>query len=428
MRRNWLLSVPFVLALVLAGCKIDSINYFPPRPAQVRVINLLPGIPSLDVTVGSTKLWSNLTFQSWTGYQTLDNVVQQVTVTISGSTTPLLQSSFGLAGEQPYTLTISGTPTQPVMNLLQEVATPPSNGSILVSAFNAASNAASIDIYAVPPGANIANIAPNFFGLGYNGATFNVSLSPGTYQFIATLSATKTVIYDSSPITLQSNSGVYFVPYSAGSSLLVNAALLQSKGAANLQNSRLAQVKMLHAAPQTGAVDLLQNGVSVIANETYSGFGGYVAVPAGAAQVMSFVDTGTTTPALAAVTATLAPATDQTFVMTGFPAALQAVYLSDLNVVAAGGTARVRFINAAPNAGPMDIAVTSTSVVTGLASPTASPYISVNQNTVTFTFTDSTTGATLLTLPNIVLTSPQTYSIYVIGTAGALTGVVTRDF
>ena len=428
MRRNLLLLVPFVLALVVGGCKINSINYFPPHPAQVRVINLLPGIASVDVAVGSNKLWTGLAFQAATGYQALDNVVQQFTVTISGTSTQLSQSSFVLAGEQPYTLTITGTSSRPVLNLLQEVATPPLNGSVLISAFNAASNASAIDLYAVTPGTDITNLNPNYFGLNYNGTTFNVSFAPGNYQILATTSATKTIIYDSGPITVTGNTALFFVPYSVGSSLLVNAAMLQSKGPAIMQNSRLAQVKTLHAAPQTGGIDLLQNGVPIITNETYSGFGGYVTVPAGVAQVMSFVATGTTTPTLAAVTATLAPGTDQTVFLTGVPSALQAVYLADVNVVAPPGGVLVRFINASPNAGPLDVAVTTPTLVTGLASPTASAYINMAQNTYTFIFTDSATGATVLTLPNVVLTSPQTSSIYVLGPVGALTGVVTQDF
>jgi len=428
MRRHWFLLVPLVLALVVGGCKINSINSFPSRPAQVRVINLLPGVASVDVTVGSNKLWTGVAFQTSTDYQSLDNVVQQFTVTVTGTTNQLLQSSYVLAGEQPYTLTISGTPSQPVLNLLQEVAQPPSNGSVLISAFNAASNAAAIDLYVVTPGTNISNIAPNFFGLNYNGTTFNFSFSPGTYQIIATTSPTKTVIYDSGPVTVTGNTGLFFVPYSAGSNLLVNAAMLQSKGPAILQNSKLAQVKMLHAAPQTGGVDLLQNTVPIITNRTYSGFGGYVTVPAGPTQVMSFVNTGTTTPTLASVSASLLPGTDQTVFLTGVPSALQAVYLADLNVVAPPSGVLVRFINASPNAGPVNISGATPALVTGLASPTASSYVNMAQGGVTFTFTDTTTGATLVTLPDVTLTSTQTYSIYLLGPVGALTAVVTRDF
>ncbi|MEO6565994.1 MAG: hypothetical protein ABIO63_08160, partial [Casimicrobiaceae bacterium] len=114
--------------------------------------------------------------------------------------------------------------------------------------------------------------------------------------------------------------------------------------------------------------------------------------------------------------------------LTGIPSALQAVVLADLNVVAPPGGVLVRFINASPDAGPVNVAGVTPSLVTGLAAPTASSYVNMAQGAVTFTFTDTATGATLLTLPNVALTASQTYSIYLLGPVGALTAVVTQDF
>ncbi len=430
MRRFWSLFLPLVLALALGSCKVTSINYFPPHPAQVRVLNLLPGVTAVDVLVNNTPTWAGVAFQSATAYQSLENTVQTATVNIAGTTTLLAQGSFPLAGEQPYTLVVTGTPNQPVLTLLQEVASVPTNGSVLISAFNAASNVKAIDLYTVTPGQDIANIKPNYFGLNYNGTTFNVSFSPGTYQILATVSATKTIIYDSGPITVTGNTALFFVPYAAGSSTLINAAMLQSKGVANPQNNRLARVKTVHAAPEAGAVDLLQSGVPVITNVPYTGVGPYTNVPQAAAQVMSFVNTGTLTPTLASVTSTLAPGTDQTVFITGFPGATQAVYLADRNLPAPNGAVFVRIVNASPNAGPITVTSTAstTPMVTGLPSPTASGYNIVTAGTYTFTFTNTATGATVLTLPNVVLTSPQTSSIYIIGPATGLAGVITQDY
>ncbi len=430
MRRFWSLFLPLLLALTVGSCKVTSINYFPPHPAQVRVLNLLPGIPAVDVLINGAPMYSGVAFQSATAYLSLENAVQQATVNIAGTTTLLAQGSFPLAGDQPYTFTITGTPNQPVINLLQEVASVPTNGSVLISAFNAASNAASVDIYTGPPGFDITNIAPTYFGLNYNGTTNNVSFSPGTYQIKATLRSTKTVIYDSGPVTITGNNALFFVTYSAGSSLLVNAAMLQSKGTAAPQNNLLARVKTVHAAPDTGSIDLLQSGVPIITNVAYSATGGYNAVPQAAAQVLSFVGTGTLTPTLAAVTATLAPGTDQTVFITGFPSAPQAVYLADRNLPAPNGAVNVRIVNASPNAGPITVtsSASTTPMVTGLPAPTASGYNILAAGTYTFTFTDTASGATVLTLPNVILTSPQTSTIYVIGPATALTGVVTQDY
>ncbi len=434
MRRFWSLLLPFMLAFAMGGCKIDSINYFPPKPAQVRVMNLLPGIPAVDVVVGSTPLWTGVAFQSVTGYLNIENTVQQASVFIAGTTTLLAQGSFPLGGEQPYTLTLSGTPSQPAMILLQEVVNPPTNGTVLISAYSAAANVPSIDLYAGPVGQDITNANPTYFSLNFNGTTFAVSFAPGVYEIKATISGSnpKVLVYDSGPITITGNTSLFFVPYAVGSSTLVNAMMLQSKGPTNLQNNLLARVKTVQAAPGNGPVDLLQSGVPVIANVAYGGVGGYNNVPARAAQVMSFANTGTTTPTLAAVTTTLAPATDQTIFITGLPGAQQAVVLNDLNLPAPNGTVKVRVVNASPNTGPITVtaapSATNTPLATGLPWPTASGYNFMAAGVYSFRVTDTATGTTLLTIPDTLLTAPQTTTIYVIGPAGTLTGVLTRDF
>ena len=73
-RRKLLVAIPIALLLVVAGCKIKTINYFPPHPATLRVINLMPEAASIDVQVAGQLAFSAVAFQSLTGYQSYDNV------------------------------------------------------------------------------------------------------------------------------------------------------------------------------------------------------------------------------------------------------------------------------------------------------------------------------------------------------------------
>ena len=45
------LAVAFALPLVLSGCKINSINYFPPTPTYFRVVNVLATTTPINVAV-----------------------------------------------------------------------------------------------------------------------------------------------------------------------------------------------------------------------------------------------------------------------------------------------------------------------------------------------------------------------------------------
>jgi hypothetical protein len=103
------------------------------------------------------------------------------------------------------------------------------------------------------------------------------------------------------------------------------------------------------------------------------------------------------------------------------------VALADMNVPPLSNNMRLRFVNASPDAPPLDILVNGTKQVTALASPTASSYFEIPGGTVSLTFIASTTGATLLTLADQTLAAGQTYTVYAIGPSAALAGLVATD-
>ena len=53
--------------------------------------------------------------------------------------------------------------------------------------------------------------------------------------------------------------------------------------------------------------------------------------------------------------------------------------------------------------------------------------VQIAAGTFPITFTDAVTGANVLTLDNVVLTANQTLTVYLIGSPGAVNGVVTQD-
>jgi hypothetical protein len=89
-RRKLLVAFPIVLLLVVAGCKIKTINYFPPHPASVRVINLMPQAAGLDVQIGGQPAFSAIPFESLTAYQSYDNAATSFVVNVTGNTTNTL--------------------------------------------------------------------------------------------------------------------------------------------------------------------------------------------------------------------------------------------------------------------------------------------------------------------------------------------------
>src|SRR5664279_3141028 len=147
--------VKFLVALVavplmVAGCKVNSINYFPPHPANVRVANVIPNAPAINVTVGGNPAFTGLTFETLTPYQSYDNVTTTFNVSLVGATTPLLTSSYALAGEQSYTLVTYGPLNAPATLMLQDTSVSPGDGKFQLVVANVAPAVGSCLLYTSP--------------------------------------------------------------------------------------------------------------------------------------------------------------------------------------------------------------------------------------------------------------------------------------
>jgi len=426
LRRKLLVAIPIVVLLVVAGCKIKTINDFPPHPANVRVINLLPEAAAIDVQVGGQPAFAAVAFQALTGYQSYDNKATTFAINVTGSTTSLATFNVNLAGEQPYTLVVYGTLTNPSVTMLQEVANPPTNGNIQLSVFNAAINQSTVDIYVTAPGVDITSLNPNFGSVSYNGISLNLAFSPGTYQIRVTATGTKNVIYDSGGTVLTPNVALSFVAYSKGSGVLVNAAVLQSQGPGGTLDNIYAQIKDMNGASVVGPVNQLLGATTIVTNLGYASASSYNQVAQGPATVI-FEASATPGATIASTQATLGAGTDVSAFVTGLPGSQQTFVLNDLNLPPAAGNARLRFVNASWNSNPLSVAVNGVAQAAAVAFPTASAYVQLAAAPVTIVFTDTTTAAVVLELVDVVLTAGQTSTVYVIGPQGAVGGVVTLD-
>jgi hypothetical protein len=113
--------------------------------------------------------------------------------------------------------------------------------------------------------------------------------------------------------------------------------------------------------------------------------------------------------------------------VTGFAGALRAIVLPDINFPALNSNPRLRIVNASPDAPALDVSVNGTRQVAALAFPTASDYLTLSSGTYTVAFTNPGTGAVVLTVNGVVLTSGQTSTLYLVGPAAQLSSLFTVD-
>jgi hypothetical protein len=172
------------------------------------------------------------------------------------------------------------------------------------------------------------------------------------------------------------------------------------------------------------------NGNLLLSNIPFGGASSYQITQAGT-PTLAVEATATPGAALLTFTPTLAPGADTSIVLTGAAGALRPLVLNDNNLPPAITRARVRFVNASIDIASADVFVNFSRTISGLAMNSAitSEFDADATSGTPYEFDFNVSGTTqnALKLPNVVLTGGRTYSIYIVGSAAALRGVVTQD-
>ena len=164
------LVIFLALPLVLAGCKINSINYFPPTPAHFRVVNVLGTTTPINVIANGVTIWSGLNFEAMTDYVEIENVTTKFQITFAGSDVVIVEQTYNPAGNQNYTLVVYGTPQVPLLGVMADTTQAPQSGKFALNVFNAAPigngsaiGTISVDMYMITPGQVIDGLTPSIY-------------------------------------------------------------------------------------------------------------------------------------------------------------------------------------------------------------------------------------------------------------------------
>ena len=418
-------AVLLLAILVAAGCGKSNSNS---GSAQVRFMNALVDGGAINVTVGSNSVVSGLAFEGLTTYQEVDSGSQEFKVGIAGGTSTIIDTTLGL-NSAPYTYVVYGTASAPTALLLSDTqSSTPSSGLFAIRVINAAVGTANLDVYVTSPGASLDTASPNITNVVISTASGFVQLAPGSLQVRLTLHNSKQVIYDAGSQTFANQASYQVIAYTKGSGTLVNGALLNldSGGSGNIVNSAIAQFKLIHAAPGTALINAYVDGTNIFSNVPYQGFSSYAEVTAGT-HTVTVQAAATPGAVIATVAPPFAPATDTSVVVTGTPGATSAVALLDNNLPGTLGTVRVRFVNVATDVGAVDVLVNFAKKVSNLPALVPSDYVALVYDTYAINFDRAGTTTSVLSLPAEVLTTGQTYTLYLVGSIGSYAGVLTRD-
>ena len=431
MRQLRALLVPMCLAvLALAGCGLNPSGKG--TGTTFRAANLIPGSTSVSVTVGGTSVMSGSPFETITPYQDIPAGTYTVNVNIAGFSIPVFTVAEALNNVSTYTFATFGPASNVVGVMLDDtlfINIPPNNFALRL--VNASPTAGGIDIYLTAPGADISTASPLITGIFYAAGSAFISVPLGNYQLRLTRAGTKEVIFDAPAPSFADASGQTVLAYSRGSGQLVNVALLATAGPGTIIDNRLAQFKAINASSVASALNVFVDGDITLANIPYTGFSNYQVVNAGT-RTITVEASATPGATLLTTSPSLTPATDTSIALYGSAGSLGALVLTDANVSTLSSNAQVRFVNVSPDLASIDVYANGTLAVSGLVQNSASGYALLDAvgggTSYQFDFDLAGTTTPVLTLPAVTLVAGNVYTIYVMGPASALRGIVVQDF
>jgi hypothetical protein len=419
--RRRFIAAALASPLVLAGCKVETINYFPASNARVRFVNVMLGSTAVDLVEGDTVLFGAIPFEGSTAFTDLENTQRTFTIRFTGETTSLGSVDIALAGEQSYTIVAFGTTDQPELLIAPDV-TSSSAGHVQVRVVNVAFGSPAYDVFITDPDVVLDNnVSPNFVGISGGSSTTSLRFEQKALRIRVAPNGSSSIAFDSGPVDFTVSSSVDLVFYTLGSQALPAMLLLDVDGASRHQlvPSSTTAIRYINAAYQTGAIIGKYDGTIITAEIPYPGVTGY-GYQASGVHTVTFEAVATPGATVASLQHDFPMSRDTSLVVVGAPGALQVLALPDDNRVAGPGAMRIRFVNAVSDSGTYDAFLGDTKLVSALPARTASAYFTQPGANYTITFRDPGTGATVATLSDVGLGEGRVTTIYLTGVAGSL--------
>lgn len=172
-------------------------------------------------------------------------------------------------------------------------------------------------------------------------------------------------------------------------------------------------VRVVHASPSAGMVDVFVDGAKLLSNFTFGTVTNYVTVPAGSHEI-KVAPAGKGSGA-AVITQTVSVNAGMAYTVAAIGTTASGFSLAAFgdNNLLSGSMVKVRVYHLSPDAGPVDVAAGGNTVISGLTNQKASDYLTIPAGSYTFTVTATDSGAKVPVQAS--LTGGMVYSVFAVG-------------
>lgn len=454
-------ALAFAAVLFTAGCGGGGGGGGLPNEIRIRVLHLSPDSPRINVLVDGTIVRSGVDYKSGTGFlgvtadRAYDFAVDAILPTANVRILELPQVS--LEGGNEFTLVAVGKSADDSVEALQIPApiSTPGSGNFRVRLLHAVPDVGTVDVYLTTPDADLASVAPAAT-LAYRQFTDRVEFPAGTYQVrITPTGVAGTVVFDSGSLQFPpgrdllvgvvTNTGIGSSPVS----LVLDNGLNQPQV---FDRSTGAEARVLHLSPNTPAIKVTADPATAgsadidltagfVEGLSFPEITPYQPLPADSYAVRGFEAAAPATQVFGIVPLLL-PGSQLSVLFTGLqaagtlPSTQSAVAIFD-SVRSIGQLGQLRFINAAPAAGPVDVYVlpVGTTGITGqppvsrsVALGVASAYFQFEPGN--YTVSVATAGTTnVVAADNLALAGGAAFTVLARDAAGGGTplGIVVEN-
>jgi hypothetical protein len=166
---------------LLSGCQ--GALSTPIRP-QVRVIDVSPDAPEVDIYQNSSAIAYKLNYGTITSYVPVETGANTTAATMSGTRQALATSKAKFAAAEQYTVLIGNYSSNLQQVLLKDQSQPAPPGKIALRLIDQATQAGAADVYLVPAGKKLSSVTPLVTGTTYNANTGYLNLAAGSYTLV----------------------------------------------------------------------------------------------------------------------------------------------------------------------------------------------------------------------------------------------------